>query len=329
MYCILDVHEANDIESPAAREVMTGVESAIARAKQTSGDARGVAFLERLRDWQGVVDGGETTAAYEAFEDRLWHRAFADELPPDLFRRYYDWAGAERPAGLYAILGDPQARWWDDIGTVDRRESRDDIYLLDFWPLDNLNTIGGGVGYTFKTGTELKFHAGLNQPTDPYYRQTILRPPTYNQFGQAEVAILDRQKLVSSVKLSHVWPVGESGGVKGILYGELHYVPGGQREVETLVYEPVPKDKGFVGGAQLGAFTGKRSTYINFTARFAYGLAAIGPGIGIGYVVGKAIEAMARQPEAAVMVRTTMFLGIAFTEALALIGFVVFILLGL
>ena len=64
-------------------------------------------------------------------------------------------------------------------------------------------------------------------------------------------------------------------------------------------------------------------------AGFAYGLAAIGPGVGIGYVVGKAIEAMARQPEAAGMVRTTMFLGIAFTEALALIGLVVFILLGL
>jgi F-type H+-transporting ATPase subunit c len=67
----------------------------------------------------------------------------------------------------------------------------------------------------------------------------------------------------------------------------------------------------------------------NGLGRVGYGLAAIGPGIGIGYVVGKAIEAMARQPEAAGMVRTTMFLGIAFTEALALIGFVVFILLGL
>jgi F-type H+-transporting ATPase subunit c len=54
---------------------------------------------------------------------------------------------------------------------------------------------------------------------------------------------------------------------------------------------------------------------------FAYGLAAI------GYLVGQAVTAMARQPEAAGMVRTTMFLGIAFTEALALIGFVVFILL--
>ncbi len=63
------------------------------------------------------------------------------------------------------------------------------------------------------------------------------------------------------------------------------------------------------------------------SAGYAYGLAAIGPGIGIGYLVGKAVEAMARQPEAAGMVRTTIFLGIAFTEALALIGFVVFILL--
>ena len=62
-------------------------------------------------------------------------------------------------------------------------------------------------------------------------------------------------------------------------------------------------------------------------AALTYGLGAIGPGIGIGYLVGKSVEAMARQPEAAGMVRTTMFLGIAFTEALALIGFVVFILL--
>jgi F-type H+-transporting ATPase subunit c len=62
-------------------------------------------------------------------------------------------------------------------------------------------------------------------------------------------------------------------------------------------------------------------------AGMAYGLAAIGPGIGIGYLVGQSVQAMARQPEAAGIVRTTMFLGIALTEALALLGFVVFILL--
>jgi F-type H+-transporting ATPase subunit c len=62
-------------------------------------------------------------------------------------------------------------------------------------------------------------------------------------------------------------------------------------------------------------------------AGIAYGLAAIGPALGIGYLVGQSVQAMARQPESAGTVRTTMFLGIAFTEALALIGFVVFILL--
>ena len=66
----------------------------------------------------------------------------------------------------------------------------------------------------------------------------------------------------------------------------------------------------------------------NVGAGIGYGAAAIGPGIGIGIVVGNAITAMARQPESAGMVRTTMFLGIAFVEALALIGFVVFFLAG-
>jgi len=53
-----------------------------------------------------------------------------------------------------------------------------------------------------------------------------------------------------------------------------------------------------------------------------YGLAAIGPGIGIGLVFSSAIQAMARQPETAGQTRTTMFLGFALIEALALFGFV-------
>ena len=51
-----------------------------------------------------------------------------------------------------------------------------------------------------------------------------------------------------------------------------------------------------------------------------YGLAAIGPGIGVGLVVSKTIESIARQPELASKRQVTMWLGIAFTEALALIG---------
>ncbi|HHW50796.1 MAG TPA: ATP synthase F0 subunit C [Pseudoclavibacter sp.] len=55
-------------------------------------------------------------------------------------------------------------------------------------------------------------------------------------------------------------------------------------------------------------------------ATVGYGLAAIGPGIGIGIIAGKTVEAMARQPELSGKLQVTMFIGIAFAEALALIG---------
>ena len=59
------------------------------------------------------------------------------------------------------------------------------------------------------------------------------------------------------------------------------------------------------------------------SAGFAYGLAAIGPGIGIGIIFGQGVQAIARQPEAYGVIRQNMLLGFALAEALALIGFVV------
>ncbi|SEJ22451.1 ATP synthase F0 subunit C [Demequina mangrovi] len=57
-------------------------------------------------------------------------------------------------------------------------------------------------------------------------------------------------------------------------------------------------------------------------ATIGYGLAAIGPGIGLGILIGKTIEGMARQPEVAGQLRATMFIGVAFVEVLALLGLV-------
>jgi F-type H+-transporting ATPase subunit c len=51
-----------------------------------------------------------------------------------------------------------------------------------------------------------------------------------------------------------------------------------------------------------------------------FGLSAIGAGVGIGLVVGKTIEGVARQPELAGRLQVLMYIGIAFTEALAFIG---------
>ncbi len=93
--------------------------------------------------------------------------------------------------------------------------------------------------------------------------------------------------------------------------------------VNAQVGPPGPSSYGYAGGGMPLSEKGLSA----LGAGIGYGFAAIGPGIGIGYVVGKAITAMAENPESAGQVRTTMFLGIAFTEALALIGFVVFILL--
>ncbi len=58
-------------------------------------------------------------------------------------------------------------------------------------------------------------------------------------------------------------------------------------------------------------------------AYVGYGLATLGPGVGIGLLVGKTQEATARQPEVAGRLFTNMIIGAGMVEALALIGFVI------
>ena len=56
-------------------------------------------------------------------------------------------------------------------------------------------------------------------------------------------------------------------------------------------------------------------------------ISGFGPGIGEGYAVGKACEAIARQPEASGAVTRTMFVGCAVAETTGIYGFVVALLL--
>ncbi len=55
----------------------------------------------------------------------------------------------------------------------------------------------------------------------------------------------------------------------------------------------------------------------------AIGLGAIGPGIGIGIIGGKAVEALGRNPEVGGQIRTLMILGIAFAESIAIFALVI------
>ena len=53
------------------------------------------------------------------------------------------------------------------------------------------------------------------------------------------------------------------------------------------------------------------------------GFGMIGPGIGIGLIVSKALEAIGRNPDASGKIQALMFIGIAFTEALAIFALVI------
>lgn len=52
-------------------------------------------------------------------------------------------------------------------------------------------------------------------------------------------------------------------------------------------------------------------------------IGVFGPGLGIGLLVGKALEAIGRNPDASGKITTTMLMGVAFTEALAIFALVV------
>jgi F-type H+-transporting ATPase subunit c len=62
------------------------------------------------------------------------------------------------------------------------------------------------------------------------------------------------------------------------------------------------------------------------------GLGAIGPGAGVGYIFGKVIESVTRQPEMRDEIQSIMWLGFALTEAIVfyalLMSFVAFFLAG-
>lgn len=153
----------------------------------------------------------------------------------------------------------------------------DDIYLLNFWPLDNLNTLGAGVRYEAPTRTVAQVHMGFGQPDSPFYRQQAARPLPFNQFGAATVDLLDRQRWIGSARLEQQVRLGERAGMKVVGYGEGHRLPSGQRETGRAgVYEDVSAETGFVVGAQLGAWTGERNTHVNLFVRYASGLAAYG-----------------------------------------------------
>ena len=119
----------NDRRSAAADVLLAGLDSAIKKGRGIESERRWADRLDELAKWDRVVDSRPIVSYYQAFEDAVWRRTFIDEMEEELFFRFYEWAGAEKPAGIYALLDDPQNKWWDDILTVEIKETRDEIFL--------------------------------------------------------------------------------------------------------------------------------------------------------------------------------------------------------
>ena len=158
----------------------------------------------------------------------------------------------------------------------------DDIYLLNWWPLDNQNTVGGGIGAPiYKSGgyeTIVQLHVGQQRLDNPYQYQQIpvVAPVT---FGTTEVTKLDRPRTIETLKLTQfIRPGAGSSGFKAILYGELHELAAGTfQDPLAKLDRGLPSDSGFMLGSQLTYFTGKRDTYASLVLRHARGIAAYDP----------------------------------------------------
>jgi F-type H+-transporting ATPase subunit c len=64
-----------------------------------------------------------------------------------------------------------------------------------------------------------------------------------------------------------------------------------------------------------------------FAVAFVMGVGTIGPGLAIGILAAKGLEAIGRNPEAASKIQTNMILAIAFAEAVAIYALVVALIL--
>lgn len=119
-----------DVRSAAADPLLAAVEAASRSPRLARAEPDAKVGIERLRLWDRQVDGRPVVTLYQAFVRALWMRTFADELGDEVATTLFEYGASERYVGLYQIIGDPDSRWWNDIATIDRRETRDDMVML-------------------------------------------------------------------------------------------------------------------------------------------------------------------------------------------------------
>jgi maltoporin len=204
-----------------------------------------------------------------AFDGTLFHDTGEFDAHPALRNMYLD---AQVTHELSAWAGSRMYRG-------------DDIYLLDYWPLDDQNIVGGGVYMHHPIGqqgggdaVELAVAGGLNRLNDPFQYQVIeVANPIQ---GETSVLQLNRQRAIASASAAYIKDGGPGNlSIKTKVHGELHELGSGDFKNDDGTLTHMPADSGYLVGAEVSLYgfqpvDSKFRRHVNLFVRYAKGLAA-------------------------------------------------------
>ena len=227
----------------------------------------------------------------DRFTPRISHQGRLDAL--GFFPPFFHFSGDETQAivirNLYA-----QATYDDLTLWVGSRMYRgDDIYLLDWWPLDNQNTVGGGAGYKIREGsdeTNIAVHVGMQEarldlPVRADPRADPEHPRVAGRAGRRErhrprSAPHHQRPSRSRTSSSTRTPSRRTASSWFSTARPTSFL---RRHVytDTTVNPPVgtalPADTGWLVGTEVAYWTGHRDSFVQLFFRHAEGIAAYDP----------------------------------------------------
>ncbi len=206
-----------------------------------------------------------------------------------LFHYDGDWDASLAIRNLYV---EARNLWVDGLvlWAGSRMYRGDDIYLLDFWPLDNLNTYGGGIGWHGSTRTNIDLHFGTNR-LNRDYQYEVISVENIGAIGDQKVVYLDRQRFIASLKAEQQWGEADSTQFKAKAYVELQSIKKGEYiETQPELITELPSDFGWLIGAEFGMWNFYNDSFLNVFIKYAEGLAAYGE-MAVPYGVNTAHEA--------------------------------------
>jgi maltoporin len=215
---------------------------------------------------------------FQPFKDLKTKMVTTLALNDSLFHYNAEWKTGMAIRNLYMEFSQKSMKnlsFW--VGS--RMYRGDDIYLLDYWPLDNLNTLGAGIWYDDKgkeSGLRGGFHLGTNRVLGKYqYQEAIVSTPFV---GSETIPTLNRQRTIASLKMTWWKKINKKIGFKIKGYSEYHMLPSGTYNALGEPDEQIelPAEQGFVVGAQLGVWGFAPDSFVNLFVRYGTGIGAYG-----------------------------------------------------